>query len=693
MANVGESRKTAGLSVAPRPPGYPGVVIGAHGRVREATSPHWCPLGAAPFADLKRQQRGRLRTKMERGLLKWVTTRYPSIITTIAEEKPCVDGRKDDPGDNNNPSQTSTNFDNLFLDLGYILRTCTNPDHKPAPNSENQIMKDIFDYIDRVFKIVRPRRLLYMALDGVAPRARMNEERSRRFKGAQESEQRATKEASLRSALEERGERLPPECPDFDANCIMPGTDFMERVTKSLHFYIHQRLNCDDSWKDVQVVLSDSKVPGEGKQKIMDFIRTQKGRPNYDPNTKHCIYGPDADLIMMGLVMHAANITIMKEDHRFDIKFCRLCQQTGHDMDRCEGLPDDRQEQAPTPEVPLAFVHINVLRDQLARDLRVHDAPFPFDQERAIADWVFLCLIVENDFLPNLPSLSVSENAVERLENIYKETLCKLKGYLTEDGRVQLTRFEALMNELAKSEEDIFWRRRRNAVNAAAIEREKQQLKVDADKEEREAFSTDERMADVDDELISGQSAKRFLSDESLDEEEEDTDDEVRLWEPGWRQRYYVAKFDVTSDNDTFRHHLACEYTKGLCWVLRYYVQGSGSWKWFFPYLYGPFASDFVDVADIAIDFDQETEPLKPMEQLMCVLPVTSSRHLPEPLADLMEGPKSPIIDFYPKNFNIDPNGHKFNRQGVALLPFVEERRLLEVLHVVYPLLDANECG
>nr|XP_054920621.1 5'-3' exoribonuclease 2 homolog [Dermacentor andersoni] len=505
-------------------------------------------------------------------------------------------------------------------------------------------MRDTFDYIDRVFKIVRPRKLLYMALDGVVPRARMNAERSKRFKGAEESEQRATKEHALRSALEERGERLPPERPDFDANCIMPGTGFMERVTKSLHFYIHQRLNWDDSWKDVQVALSDSKVPGEGKQKIMDFIRTQEKRPNHDPNTKHCIYGHDADLIMMCLVMHATNITIIKEDHRFDIKFCRLCQQTGHDMDRCEGLPDERQERVPALEVPLAFVHINVLRDRLARDLRVKDVPFPFDPARAIADWVFLCLVVENDFLPNLPSLSVSENAVERLETIYTQTLCNQKGYLTENGSVELTRFEALMTELAKSEEEIFWRRRRNQVNAGTIEREKQQRKAAADKEKERAFSTDERLADFDDELVSTQGAKRFLSDESLDEEEDDIDDEVRLWEPGWRQRYYVAKFDVSSNDEAFPHHLAREYTEGLCWVLRYYVKGSGSWKWFFPHLYGPFASDFVNVADIVVDTNQETEPLKPMEQLMFVLPVTSSRHLPEPLADLMEGPVSAVL-------------------------------------------------
>jgi 5'-3' exoribonuclease 2 len=169
-----------------------------------------------------------------------------------------------------------------------------------------------------------------------------------------------------------------------------------------------------------------------------------------------------------------------------------------------------------------------------------------------------------------------------------------------------------------------------------------------------------------------------------------DQEDTVKLWEPGYKERYYLQKFGVSLPDEEFRKQIAKSYIEGLCWVLRYYYQGTPSWHWFYPYHFSPFASDFIDVGNMDITFDDGT-PSKPFEQLMGVFPAASRHLIPGAFRSLMTDEDSPILDFYPTDFDIDMNGKRMLWQGVALLPFIDRKRLLDAMELRYPLLSEDE--
>lgn len=74
-------------------------------------------------------------------------------------------------------------FDNLYLDMNGIIHNCSHPDDTNVQFriTEEQIFVDIFHYIDTLFRTIKPKKLFFMAVDGVAPRAKMNQQRGRRF--------------------------------------------------------------------------------------------------------------------------------------------------------------------------------------------------------------------------------------------------------------------------------------------------------------------------------------------------------------------------------------------------------------------------------------------------------------------------------------------------------------------------------
>lgn len=244
----------------------------------------------------------------------------------------------------------------------------------------------------------------------------------------------------------------------------------MDRLSKALNYYIHERLNSDPGWKNVKVILSDASVPGEGEHKVMDFIRKQRAQPGHDPNTSHCLCGADADLIMLGLATHEPNFTIIREEFRPNsVHLCEVCSQEGHEMKDCMGLEKECPPEGldPSPfsrEVEFIFVRINVLREYLQRELEMANLPFKFNIERAIDDWVFMCFFVGNDFLPHLPSLEIREGAIDRLVRLYKKAVFKTGGWLTENGVPNLCRVQLIMSELGEMEDNIFKNRQDNEL-------------------------------------------------------------------------------------------------------------------------------------------------------------------------------------------------------------------------------------
>ena len=92
-----------------------------------------------------------------------------------------------------------------------IIHPCTHPEDRPPPKNEDEMMILIFECIDRIFSIVRPRKLLYMAIDGTAPRAKMNQQRSRRFRASKESYDKTQLIDKVKQEIQNNGGLLPED--------------------------------------------------------------------------------------------------------------------------------------------------------------------------------------------------------------------------------------------------------------------------------------------------------------------------------------------------------------------------------------------------------------------------------------------------------------------------------------------------
>ncbi|KAL6008304.1 hypothetical protein ACLOJK_033810 [Asimina triloba] len=619
---------------------------------------------------------------------RWLVDRYPMSVVDMVEEVPLLVNGVPVPVDASKPNPNGVEFDNLYLDMNGIIHPCFHPEDQLAPKSYEDVFKAIFQYIDHIFSMVRPRKLLYMAIDGVAPRAKMNQQRARRFRAAKDAADAAAEAEELRSTLIQDTEKLAllDHVNKLDSNVITPGTEFMATLSTALHYYTHLRLNTDPGWRGIK----------------------------------------DADLIMLALATHEIHFAILREDvrgsHQKDTSqkirkdASRTASQQGkQEMKRKEADKTDIKNDASRQKFQLVQWYCGEMAGKakhqqqamnsaitlihsigyLQHEFRIPDSTVKIDLERVIDDFVFMCLFVGNDFLPHMPSLEISEGAIDLLMYVYKKEFVRMGGYLINSFEIDLERAAHFIQAVGSYENAIF--RRRNQLHK--------------ERETRFQESSNVRLGGSSAQgRVRGKGSKDFWSSFShtgdfISQESQNTYsvmdltslemqlnavvqqnkvngfahmvsngsqvkgtavDQIRLGEEGWKERYYAEKFEVQTEDDYKRVRKHAGY---------------GSKLVFYPYHYAPFASDFCGLDQLEILFTPG-EPFKPFDQLMGVLPTARK---------LLTDSSSPIADFYPDDFELDMNGKRYSWQAVCKLPFIKESRLLAEIAKVEDTLTDEE--
>ena len=480
--------------------------------------------------------------------------------------------------------------DNLLIDMNGLFHTSAQKiyeygnfkrnirflNYQKQSKTQTDVFKDVCDSIEELLTIVKPNKRLIMAVDGPAPACKMYQQRQRRYKSVMERKEDDT---------------------SFDSNSISPGTKFMDNLTRYIDWYIKKRISESLEWQKIEVIFSNANSPGEGEQKIFNYIRKYGNK-----DESYLLYGSDADLIMLALTTHIENFYILRDDISYN-------------------KPEDNK-----------FLLINIGKTslQLTTMMTWEDSiAFKYNKNTAINDFVFMCFLLGNDFVPHIPGLEIIEGGIDTILNVYR-TVCTFNGHITRTSfdnkiyfnKIPLKVFFQLISEYEKP----------------VLEHKLKNKKIY-----------------FEDKLL--ESCAQF----KINRYELDIDK--------FRTEYCKEYFGSTK-NDVLEKvcHL---YLEGLQFVITYYTHGVPNWNWNFKYHYAPSAFILSKYIDTFVFQQQERGiPLLPFQQLMYILPPKSFNLLPYPLNVAFQDEM--LKDFFPDKIEIDLAGKKNDYQGIALLPFVD---------------------
>jgi 5'-3' exonuclease len=280
-------------------------------------------------------------------------------------------------------------------------------DDKTISDIEEQLIVGVIQKIEEYIFYIHPTKTIYIAFDGVAPFAKMDQQRTRRYKGTLQ-----TSSVQLKN---------------WNTSNITPGTLFMEKLSRALYIAFSSQ---EQKYKAKHIIVSTSNEVGEGEHKIFQYIRNQ-----IDIQNDYCaLYGLDSDLIMLS-IFHCKlfkNIYIFREETEFMKTAISLTKPKNY-------MPQ---------ELFCYFMDIYHLGQGILSEMQ---CKFP-DQKR-IYDYVFLCFFLGNDFLPHFPALNIRTNGIDILLETYRRTIGSYSDrFFINDMQIQWNWVSVLINELSQNE-------------------------------------------------------------------------------------------------------------------------------------------------------------------------------------------------------------------------------------------------
>ena len=517
-------------------------------------------------------------------------------------------------------------FHSLYMDCNSIIYDSLRKiPEEQSPQIEQQIITNVIQQIEFYIQLVKPIHVLFIAFDGVAPLAKMEQQRQRRYKSifmkeitktiqeidSNDLQNGLSKNQNILSVLSEKSSKNNTEkttdstetttstesssqYDTWNTNAITPGTSFMQHLSQQIrHAFLHTEIK----YNVKKVIVSTSEEPGEGEHKMFHHIRM-----NIQPHDNIVVYGLDSDLIMLSLFHYnlCNNIYILKETPEYMKK---------------------------KPEDVFTVLDIQLLFQSIVTEMAC-------DREKNRAyDYIFLCFFIGNDFLPHFPSLNIRTNGIHVLLDCYRKVVGKSSNVFIISkmtGKIQWKIVEKIVRELSKFEKTGF------------IQNDKYKEKLEKIKV---GFQTPkEKMELVENTPVFYRQLEKYICP----------------YEIGWEDRYYKALFHHGPEKEhpihlpDLKKEVAMNYLEGLEWTFKYYTEGCPDWRWKYHYHFPPLFQDLLHyVPHFEMDFigneNKNAVPFLPKVQLAYVLPIESHRLMDEETRRILHTRYSP---FYTKEID-----------------------------------------